>query len=79
MTYQDAIQAYLENTSEKAARLGVARSTPYNWKKRPEMADIHRIREDLAEQLTAINARIAIMEWNTTAHGRIMDEKQSDD
>lgn len=77
MNLHDAITAYLENTSDKAARLLVSRRTLYNWKARPESADLRAILEDLHEIADAIGRHIT--EPKPTAHGRIMDEQQSDD
>lgn len=78
MNLSEALRAYLENTTEKAARLRVSRKTLYNWRNNPDSANLRIIAFDLAEQLSAINGRIVRMEEETTAHGRIMDERQSD-
>lgn len=51
---EKVISIYLENISEKAARLGLHRDTFYKWRKKPPSANLDIIEHDVRNLLTLI-------------------------
>lgn len=50
----EIITIYLENISQKAARLGLHRLTLYGWKNKPSSANLDIIERDVRNLLTLI-------------------------
>lgn len=50
----EIIEIYLENLTQRAARLGVARDTLYKWRGKPSSADMNLIEQDVREMLRLI-------------------------